>query len=145
MLRLPLPQEIDLIPLLQSRGGGVCHMRHRESMMPNIYGRTYGPRLWRRKWQPIPVFLPGNPYGQRSLVGYSPWDHKELDTTQRLNHNTYGHRDNLKHSLQIKLFKHTQYECWNYVVQFGPVSISSFIPAFTHAFINSTTFKSQYL
>ena len=29
--------------------------------------------LWRRKWQPIPVFLPGEFHGQRSLVGYSPW------------------------------------------------------------------------
>ena len=28
---------------------------------------------WRRKWQPTPVFLPGKPHGQRSLVGYSPW------------------------------------------------------------------------
>ena len=27
----------------------------------------------RRKWQPTPVFLPGKPHGQRSLVGYSPW------------------------------------------------------------------------
>ena len=27
---------------------------------------------WRRKWQPIPVFLPGKSHGQRSLVGYSP-------------------------------------------------------------------------
>ena len=27
--------------------------------------------LWRRKWQPIPVFLPEKPHGQRSLVGYS--------------------------------------------------------------------------
>ena len=30
---------------------------------------------WRRKWEPIPVFLPGEVHGQRSLVGYSPWDH----------------------------------------------------------------------
>ena len=29
---------------------------------------------WERKWQPTPVFLPGKPQGQRSLVGYSPWD-----------------------------------------------------------------------
>ena len=29
---------------------------------------------WRRKSQPIPVFLPGKSHGQRSLVGYSPWD-----------------------------------------------------------------------
>ena len=32
--------------------------------------------------QPSPVSLPGKFYGQRSLVGYSPWDHKELDTTE---------------------------------------------------------------
>ena len=31
---------------------------------------------WRRKWQAIPVFLPGKSHGQRSLVGYSPWGHK---------------------------------------------------------------------
>ena len=29
---------------------------------------------WRRKWQPTPVFLPRKFHGQRSLVGYSPWD-----------------------------------------------------------------------
>ena len=34
---------------------------------------------WRRKGQPTPVFLPGKFYGQRSLAGYSPWDHKESD------------------------------------------------------------------
>ena len=27
----------------------------------------------RRKWQPSPVFSPGKPHGQRSLLGYSPW------------------------------------------------------------------------
>ena len=37
---------------------------------------------WRRKWQPTPVFLPGKSCGQRSLVGYSPWSCKELDTTK---------------------------------------------------------------
>ena len=36
---------------------------------------------WREKWQPTPVFLPGKSHGQRSLVGYSPWGHKELDMT----------------------------------------------------------------
>ena len=36
----------------------------------------------KRAWQPIPVFLPGESYGQGSLVGYSPLDHKELDTTE---------------------------------------------------------------
>ena len=39
---------------------------------------------WRRKWQPTPVFLLGESHGQRSLVGYSSWSHKELDTTEWL-------------------------------------------------------------
>ena len=39
---------------------------------------------WRRKWQPTPVFLPGKSHGRRSLVGYSPWGGKELDTTEQL-------------------------------------------------------------
>ena len=39
---------------------------------------------WRRAWQPTPVFLPGEFHGQRSLVGYSPWGHKESDMTERL-------------------------------------------------------------
>ena len=33
---------------------------------------------------PIPIFWPGEFHGQRSLVGYSPWGHKESDTTERL-------------------------------------------------------------
>ena len=37
---------------------------------------------WRRKWQPTPVLLPGESHGQRSLVGYSPWGHKESDMTE---------------------------------------------------------------
>ena len=37
---------------------------------------------WRRKWQPTPVFLPGESHGRRSLVGCSPWGHTELDTTE---------------------------------------------------------------
>ena len=40
------------------------------------------PDPWRRKWQPTPVLLPGNSHGWRSLVGYSPWSHKESDTTE---------------------------------------------------------------
>ena len=41
---------------------------------------------WRKKWQPTPVFWPGESHGQGSLVSYSPWGHKESDTTERLNH-----------------------------------------------------------
>ena len=38
----------------------------------------------RRQWHPTPVPLPGKSHGWRSLVGYSPWGHKESDTTERL-------------------------------------------------------------
>ena len=41
-----------------------------------------GKTPWRRAWQPTPVFLPGEFRGQRSMVGYSPWSRKELDTTE---------------------------------------------------------------
>ena len=40
--------------------------------------------LWRRKWQPTPVLLPGKSHGWKNLVGYSPWGRKESDTMERL-------------------------------------------------------------
>ena len=44
---------------------------------------------WRRKWQSTPILLPGKSHGQRSLVGYSPWGHKESNTTEWLHLLTY--------------------------------------------------------
>ena len=37
---------------------------------------------WRRKWQPTPVFLPGESQGRGSLMGRCLWGHTELDTTE---------------------------------------------------------------
>ena len=37
---------------------------------------------WRRAFHPTPVFLPRESHDQRSLAGYSPWGHKESDTTE---------------------------------------------------------------
>ena len=48
---------------------------------------------------PTLVFLPGEFHGQRSLVSYSPWSHKELDTTER---HSYTHTHT--HGLQL-MFK----------------------------------------
>ena len=45
---------------------------------------SYHTIFWRKKWQPTPVFLPGKSHGQRSLVGYSSWGRKEMETTERL-------------------------------------------------------------
>ena len=42
-------------------------------------------RLEKEMATPIPIFTPGEFHGQRRLVGYSPWDCKELDTTEQLN------------------------------------------------------------
>jgi len=39
---------------------------------------------WRREWLPTAVFLLGKSHGPRSLVDYSLWGLKELDTTERL-------------------------------------------------------------
>ena len=39
-----------------------------------------------KRWQPTSVFLPGKSHGWRSLTGYSPWGHKELDTIERPPH-----------------------------------------------------------
>ena len=56
-------------------------LQHSTFFMVHLSHLVY-PR--RRKWQPIPVFLLGKPHGWRSLVGYSPWGHKELDVTEHL-------------------------------------------------------------
>ena len=45
---------------------------------------------WRRTWQPIPVFLPGESQGQRSLVGYSPWGHKESEWSNFVHYKSKG-------------------------------------------------------
>ena len=37
---------------------------------------------WRRTWLPTQAFLPVESHGERSLVGYSPWDCKEIDMTE---------------------------------------------------------------
>ena len=44
---------------------------------------------WSRKWQLVPVFLPGEFHEQRNLAGYSPWGHRESDTTEWLTLSLY--------------------------------------------------------
>ena len=46
------------------------------------FGPWVGMITWRNTWQPTPVFLPGESHGQRSLVGYGPYGHKESDMTE---------------------------------------------------------------
>ena len=75
--------EIQLgLPRWRSNKEAACQCRRcrRQGFDPWV-----GKSPWRRKWQPTPVFLPGEFHGQRSLVGYSPRGHKKLDTTEQLN------------------------------------------------------------
>ena len=60
---------------------------------------------WRSEWQPIPIFLPGKPRGPRSLAGYSPWGHKELDTTSLFYFYFYKKRGNIDFLQTGKLSK----------------------------------------
>ena len=56
---------------------GQCRGRKRHGFNP------WGGKIpWRKKWQPTPVFLPGEFHGYRSLAGYSPWGHKVSDMTK---------------------------------------------------------------
>ena len=53
--------------------------------IPGLGNPTWVGKIpWKREWQPTPVFLTIEFHGQRSLVGYSPWSRKELDTTEQL-------------------------------------------------------------
>ena len=44
---------------------------------------------WKKEWLPTPIFWPREFYGQRSLVGYSQWGHKESDTTEQFSLSSY--------------------------------------------------------
>ena len=60
--------------------GKIIHLAMQETQ--EMWVPSLGQKdLRRRNRLPTPVFLPGNFHGQRSLMGYSPWDHKELDKT----------------------------------------------------------------
>ena len=61
---------------LQSMGS--LRVRHDWSTSLSLFTFTH----WRRKWQPTPVFLPGESQGQRSLVGCHLWGRTESDTTE---------------------------------------------------------------
>ena len=76
---------------------GIRLPRWRSGKETNCQGRRcrFNPRVgkmpWRRAWQPTPLFLPRESHRQRSLVGYSPWGHKETDTTKATWHiHTHG-------------------------------------------------------
>ena len=62
----------------------------KEKSLPNTYNPKPVPMQvcgWNSsnlQWHPTPVLLPGKSHGRRSLVGCSPWGHKESDMTEQL-------------------------------------------------------------
>ena len=70
------------IPWMEEPGGlqsvGSLGVRHDWATSLSLFTFLH----WRRKWQPTPVFLPGESQGWGSLVGCRPWGRTELDTTE---------------------------------------------------------------
>ena len=70
------------IPWMEEPGGlqsmGLPRVRH--DWATSLYLLTF--MHWRRKWQPTPVFLPGESEGQGILVGCRLWGRTESDTTE---------------------------------------------------------------
>ena len=68
-------------------GKAVEEVRRMKSYLKCSYVMTGKPSQYTvllRKWQPTPALLPGKSHGWRSLVGYSLWGRKEMDTTEQL-------------------------------------------------------------
>ena len=63
----------------QLRQWSICLLCRRPVLDPWV-----GKILWRRKWHPVPVLLPGKSHGGRSPGDYSPWGHKDWNTTEWL-------------------------------------------------------------
>ena len=70
------------IPWMEEPGGlqsmGSLRVRHDWATSLSLFTCMH----WRRKWQPTPVFLPGESQERGSLVGCHPWGHTESDTTE---------------------------------------------------------------
>ena len=61
------------IPWTEELGAGYYPWGRKESGTTERLHFHFGLLIWKRKWQPTPVFLPGESHGWRNLVGCSPW------------------------------------------------------------------------
>ena len=82
--------EIDLVNLSLDLGICILGFSHgsdsKESTCKAGNLAWVGKIPWRRAWQLTPVFLSGESHRQRSLMGYSPWGHRELETMEETKH-----------------------------------------------------------
>ena len=79
-------------------------------------------------WQPTPVFLPGKSHGRRNLVGYSPWGHRKLDTTEQLHFHFHSAYKLNKQGDNIQPWR-TPFLMWNQSVVPCPVLVVTSWPA----------------
>ena len=85
---------------LQSMGS--LRVRHDRATSLSLFTFMH----WRRKWQPTPVFLPGESQGRGSLVGCRQWGRTESDTTeatQQQQHSITSHHFFSSHLLLCRL------------------------------------------
>ena len=67
---------LSLIIRLAAGFQGTQTLKNPPAVQETGFDPWVGKIPWGRDWLPIPVFLPGDFHGQRSLVGYSHWGHK---------------------------------------------------------------------
>ena len=97
--KIPWAEEPSRLQSMGSRRVG-----HNSETSLSLFTLMY----WRRKWQPTPVFLPGESQGQGSMVDCHLWGCTESDTTeatqqqQRLyNHSLINPHNSLEYSIHI--------------------------------------------
>ena len=84
------------IPRMEESGGlqSMGSRRVRHDWVTSLALFTF--MHWRRKWQPTPVFLPGESQGRGSLVGCRLWGHTESDTTEATQQQQQQRHGNIK-------------------------------------------------
>ena len=85
------PMDLNLSKLWEVEASLVAQIvRNLPGTQRPWFNSSVGKIPWRRECLSTPVFLPGEFHGQRTLVGYSPWDRKESDTTEWLSRTGVG-------------------------------------------------------
>ena len=74
----------------------------RQELQETSFGSWVGKIPWRRKWQSTSALLSGKSHGQRRLIGYSPWGHKESDTTEQFHFHLASVRPRLQNGALMK-------------------------------------------
>ena len=88
-------------PRLPSGKESTCQAEDMQEAQVQSLGWEDPPKK-KKKWQPTPVFLPGKSQGQRSLVGYSPWGHRRVDSVTKITIMEYNLQKNTDHYVVLE-------------------------------------------